>query len=81
MLNMTSGNKFTESIKRIKGLVKNAVSENLENIDKDELEAYQSMNQVLDAMNDVIVEQEEALKTISKQLDDLNAQLLERGRV
>lgn len=81
MLNMTSGNKFTEAIGNLKELMKKAVSENLEHVDKDELAAYQAMNNVLDAMNDVVVEREKALKTISEQLDDLNAKLLEKGRV
>ena len=81
MLNMTSGNKFTEAIGNLKELMKKAVSENLEHVDKDELAAYQAMNNVLDAMNDVVVEREKALKTISKQLDYLNAKLLKKGRV
>ena len=81
MLNMTSGNKFTEAIGNLKGLLKGAVSENIETVDKDEFAAYQAMNKVLDAMNDVVVEREKALETISKQLDDLNAKLLEKGRV
>lgn len=81
MLYMNSSNKFAKAMERFKGVLKDTTSENLENIDKNELEAYQTMVQAIDAIEDVIIEQQEAFKTISEQLDKLNKDLLEKGLV
>ena len=81
MLHMDGASKFTQAIGVLKNMMKESVSEDLETMDKTELEGYQSIVKTLDAMDDVIAEQQEALKTISNQLDELNKLLLEKGRV
>lgn len=81
MLYMDSSSKFTQAIGVLKNMMKESVSEDLETMDKTELEGYQSIVKTLDAMDDVIAEQQEALKTISNQLDELNKLLLEKGLV
>lgn len=81
MLYMDSSSKFTQAIGELKNMMKESVSEDLETMDKTELEGYQSIVKTLDAMDDVIAEQQEALKTISNQLDELNKLLLEKGLV
>lgn len=81
MLYMDSSSKFTQAIGKLKAMMKESVSEDLETMDRTELEGYQSIVTTLDAMDDVIAEQQEALKTISNQLDELNKLLLEKGLV
>lgn len=81
MLHMDGASKFTQAIGELKNMMKESVSEDLETMDKTELEGYQSIVKTLDAMDDVIAEQQEALKTISNQLDELNKLLLEKGLV
>ena len=79
MLYMNGASKFTKAAERFKGVFKKAAGEGIDNMDATELEAYQTMLQAIDAMDDVIVEQQEALKTISNQLDTLNQLLLDKG--
>lgn len=81
MLYMDSSSKFTQAIGELKNMMKESVSEDLETMDKTVLEGYQSIVKTLDAMDDVIAEQQKALKTISNQLDELNKLLLEKGLV
>lgn len=81
MLYMDGADKFTKAAERFKSVMKRAAGENIDNMDADELEVYQAVNQAIDAVDDVIVEQQAAFKEISEQLDKLNKALLEKGLV
>lgn len=78
---MNGAKKFTEASERFKNLLKGAAKDSIETMDSEELEAYQSIIQAIDAMDDVIAEQQEALKTIDNKLDELNRLLLAKGVV
>ena len=78
---MTGAEKFTKASERFKNVFKRMASDSIETMDSTELETYQTMIQAIDAMDDVIAEQQVALQQIDDKLDKLNEILLSKGMV
>ena len=81
MMYMDGADKFAKAMVRLKDVMKRAAGESIDRMDADELEVYQAINQAIDAVDDVIVEQQAAFKEISEKLDKLNNALLNKGLV
>lgn len=77
MLEMNGSKKYNEAANDLKKLMVKQASEEIQTMDEDTLKAIQAVLGFIDATESIIAEQEEALKTIDDQLNELL--LLTRG--
>lgn len=71
MLEMNGSEKYNKAANDLKKLMVKQASEEIQTMDEDTLKAIQAVLGFIDATESIIAEQEEALKTIDEQLNEL----------
>ena len=71
MLEMNGSEKYNKAANDLKELMAKQASEEIQTMDEDTLKAIQAVLGFIDATESIIAKQEEALKTIDEQLNEL----------